>query len=104
MSYRQACERVQRARTELERAEQDLKSEWWPWHSWLARYRSTLLIGSGLLSGFALARGSPRVWSRLGAAVFSGSAWVMRSPLGPMLLGALFASKKTQANEVKIKK
>jgi hypothetical protein len=55
------------------------------------RQFATLVIGAGLLSGLALTTLSPRQWSRLGALVFGGSAWLLRSPIGPALLAAVLA-------------
>lgn len=83
---------VQRAKTELDQAEQQLATRCPPWRERLSRHRLSLLIGGGLLGGFALATASPRRWSRFGAFLFGGSAWLAHSPIGPALLGALWAT------------
>ena len=84
--------RVRRARTELDQAELQLAARCRPWCERLGRHRLSLLVGGGLLGGFALATASPQRWSRIGAAVFGGSAWLARSPVGPALLGALWTN------------
>jgi hypothetical protein len=84
--------RVQRAKAELDQAELQLAACCKPWRERLGRHRLALLIGGGLLGGFALARASPRRWSRIGAAVFGSSAWLARSPVGPALLAAVWTA------------
>lgn len=58
---------------------------------WTQHRRTALWLGIGLTGGLTLALMSPRQWSRLGALVFGGSAWLLRSPLGPAALAALLA-------------
>lgn len=62
------------------------------------RQFASLVIGAGLLSGLALTTLSTRHWSRLGALVFGGSAWLLRSPLGPALLAAVLARASAPAD------
>jgi hypothetical protein len=59
--------------------------------AWSPRERLALWIGAGLAGGLALATLSPRQWSRLGSALFGGSARILRSPIGPALLAAILA-------------
>ncbi len=60
-------------------------------HNWSQRERLAVWIGAGLAGGLALATLSPRHWSRLGTMLLAGSAWVLRSPIGPALLAAVLA-------------
>lgn len=94
MSRKGARVRVQDACIELDRAERQLDARWLTWRQRIVEHRATLLIGGGLLGGFALATFSPPHWSRVGAGLFGGGAWLMRSPLGPALLGALFTKTR----------
>jgi hypothetical protein len=92
MNRDNARARVNCARMELEAAEQQLAAHWQPWRERIDRYRLSLLIGGGLLGGLALATVSPKRWSRVGAALFGGSAWLVRSAIGPAVLSALWTS------------
>ena len=85
-----ARQRVHHAWIELEAAERKLDASWQPWHERLRRHRVALLIGSGLLGGFAIATVAPKRWARLGALVSSGGAWLTHSALMPALLRALW--------------
>ncbi len=106
MSKVGARKRVHEASVELEAAERALESSWRPWRERLRHHHTSLLIGSGLLSGFALATVAPKHWARFGAIFFSSSARLVQSPLMPALLGALWtsirrdpdATKKTAGN------
>lgn len=91
MSRNDARARVRRAQAELDAAEQRLAVHWRPWLGRLQQYRLPALIGSGLLGGLAVATVAPKHWARLGAAMFGGTAWLVRSAIGPALLGALGA-------------
>ena len=53
--------------------------------------RAPLLIGGGLLAGFALTTVRTAFWSRTGGVLLGGAAWLLRSPAGPLLAGALWA-------------
>ena len=92
MNRNDARTRVHRARIELDQAEQQLAERWQPWRERFQRHRLSVLIGSGLIGGFALATVSPRRWSGVGAAIFGGSAWLARSPIGLTALGALWTA------------
>lgn len=92
MSRTGARARVLRARMELDEAERQLELRWQPWRERLRRHRLALLIGGGLLGGIALATVAPKRWSRVGAALFGGSARLARSAVGPAVLGALWTS------------
>lgn len=92
MNRNGARTRVRNARAELEKAEQQLATRYPPWRERLGRHRLSLLVGGGLLGGFALATVSPKRWSRVGAVLFGGSAWLIHSPVGPALLGALWTN------------
>lgn len=92
MNRNGARARVRRARTELDQAELQLAACCRPWRERLRRHRLSLLVGGGLLGGFALAMAPPRWWSRIGAALFGGSAWLASSPAGPAVLGALWTN------------
>ena len=89
-AFELARQQVHRARIELEAAERKLDASWQRWHERLRRHRVALLIGSGLLGGFAIATVAPKRWARLGALVFGGGAWLMCSALMPTPLGALW--------------
>jgi hypothetical protein len=71
-------------------------------HSWSQRERLAVWIGAGLAGGLALATLSPRHWSRLGAALFGGSAWVLRSPIGPALLAAVLARASAPDGDLRV--
>ncbi len=91
MSHINAQQRVRQARMELELAQTKLSAHWQPWYVRLARCRLALLLGGGLLAGYAIATVPPRHWSRVGAALLGSSAWLARSAFGPALIGALLA-------------
>lgn len=95
MNLELSRQRVRQARIELDLAQQELDQSWQPWRESLRRNKANLVIGGGLVSGLALATLPPRVWSRLGAALFGGTAWLARSKLSPALLGAFFAGLQT---------
>ena len=92
MSRNGSREQVRCAGLELDRIERQLTTRWQSWRERLDRHRLPLLIGGGLLGGFALAAVSPRRWSRMGAALFGSGAWLARSPLGPVLVATLWTS------------
>lgn len=73
------------------RDEQQLAMRWQRWRKRFQRHRLSMLIGGGLLGGIALTTVSPRRWSRVGGALFGGSAWLARSAIGPALLSAVWA-------------
>ncbi len=82
--------RVRHAREELELAQRRLDTHWQSWREYINRHRVSLLIGTGLLGGVAAATVSTKRWSRLGATLFGCSAWLVRSPIGPSVLAALW--------------
>jgi len=92
MTRDNARARMHRARIEFDEAEQQFAAHWQPWHERMRRHRLSLLIGGGLLGGLALATVSPKHWSRVGAALFGGGAWLARSAIGPAVLGALWTN------------
>jgi len=87
-----ARSRIRRARTALDHAEQQLAPRWQRWRKWFGEPALPVLIGGGLLGGFVLAALPRKWWSRTGAAVFGGGAWLARSPLGPPLVAALWTT------------
>lgn len=91
MKGKAARARVRQARAEVADAERALAALTQSWRERLARHSAWLLIGGGALGGFALARVAPRHWSRAGAALFGGGAWLARLPLAPVILGALLS-------------
>ena len=90
MNRNNARARVHRAQVELEAAEQQLAARWQPWRERFRHHRLSVLIGGGLLGGLVLATVPPKGWARVGAAVFGGSTWLVRSAIGPAILGALW--------------
>jgi hypothetical protein len=111
MSHDTPRERVHRARIDLERAERQLATRWQPWHERLARHRLGLLIGGGLLGGVALATVPPKRWAGVGALLFGGGASLLRSPLGPVLLGVLWSAlsgaprtTRSRADDVRVQR
>lgn len=90
MSTATARARVECARQELEQAERQLASRWQRWRELARRHRLALVLGGGLVSGFVLTAAPPRLWSRVGAALFGGGGWLLRSPFAPTLFGALW--------------
>jgi hypothetical protein len=92
MNRDNARARVHRAKVELDASEQQLAAHWQPWRERIGRHRLSLLIGGGLLGGLALAMVPPKRWARVGAGLFGGSAWLVRSALGPAVLGALWTN------------
>ena len=81
--------RVLRARVELDQTAQQLAARWQLQCDWFDRHRLALLIGGGLLGGLALASVTPKHWSGVGAALFGGGAWLVRSEVGSPILAAL---------------
>jgi hypothetical protein len=92
LSCKDARARVERARAELDQAEQQLAVRWQPWRVLIDRHRLSLLIGSGLIGGLALATVAPKRWARIGAALFGGSAWLARSGIGTAVFAALWTN------------
>ena len=90
MSRHGAHARAQRTRVTRDQAEQRLATHRQPRRERPGRHRLSWLIGGGLLGGFALAMLPPKRWARAGALLFGGGARLMRSALGPALLGALW--------------
>lgn len=84
--------RIRRARAALDHAELQLAPRWQRWRKWLGQPPPSMLIGAGVLGGFVLAALPPKWWSRAGAAVFGGGAWLARSPLGPPILATLWTA------------
>jgi hypothetical protein len=84
--------RIRRARAALDHAEKQLAPPWQRWRQLLGRPPLSLLLGGGLLGGFVLAALPRRWWSRAGAAVFGGGAWLARSPFGPPIFAALWTT------------
>ena len=83
--------RATHSRAQLSRAERRFARAALEWKQRWTRYRTPLLIGSGLFAGFALTAVRTTLWSRAGGALLGGAAWLMRSPAGPVLAGALWA-------------
>jgi len=92
VSANAARERVECARRELQQAERQLAARGQRWRALAVRHRLALVLGGGLLSGFVLSTAPPKLWSRMGAALFGGCGWLLRSPLAPTLLGALWTN------------
>lgn len=101
MNRDNARARVHRAQQELDAAEQQLAAHWLPWRDRIGRHTLSLLIGSGLLGGFALSIVSPKHWARVGAALFGGSAWLARSAIGPAVLGALWTNIQSTSSSAR---
>ncbi|MGA9333563.1 MAG: hypothetical protein WBV39_04730 [Rudaea sp.] len=102
MSRIDAREQVRRASLELDRTERSLGAHWQSWYARLDRQRLPLLIGGGLFSGLVLASVSPQRWSRFGAALFGGSAWLVRSPIGPVVVTALWTGIRGSARHPRV--
>lgn len=100
MNRADARARVRRARAEVDQAEQRVAVQWRPLRESLGRHRLALLIGGGLLGGFAVAGASPKYWSRAGAALFGAGARLARSPIGPALLGGLLTRFLGSSNAI----
>lgn len=90
MSRRSAHVRVQRVREEHNQAQQRLATHRQSRRGRPERHRLPWLIGGGLLGGLALAILPPKRWAQAGALLLGGGARLMRSALGPALLGALW--------------
>lgn len=80
-----------RIRVERFQADRQLGWRWQLWRERFTRHRLGMLVGTGLASGMTVALLSPKRWSRVGAILFGSSAWLVRSPIGPALLGVLWA-------------
>lgn len=59
----------------------------------MQRHRAALLVSSGLCAGLLVGWLPLRSWSRTGAAAVSAGFAIARTPLGPLLFGALFARR-----------
>lgn len=90
MSRRGAHLRALRARDEHNQAEQRLATHRQPRRGRPDHHRLSWLIGGGLLGGLALAILPPKRWAQAGALLLGCGARLMRSALGPALLGALW--------------
>ena len=88
----EARERIRRARAALDHAEQQLAPRRRNWREVLGQTPLPVLIGSGLLGGFALGALPPKWWSRAGSALFGGGARLARSPFGPPIFAALWTT------------
>jgi hypothetical protein len=88
MSAGNARARVAAARLQLAEAEREAGTVWQSLRERFERHRALVLIGGGLLAGVALAGAAPKQWSRAGATLFGTAARLMRSSLGPVLVGA----------------
>jgi hypothetical protein len=84
--------RVHCAQVQLDAAEKQLAARWQPLAERISQHRLSLLIGGGLLGGLALTAVPTKLWARIGAALFGGSAWIARSAIGPAVFGALWTS------------
>jgi hypothetical protein len=67
----------------------------------IRKHPTAVLLGSGLLAGFALSILPTKLWARVGAVVGATGALVARSVLAPMIAGALIARENhgNQAGE-----
>jgi len=88
----EARERIRRARAALDHAEQQLAPRRRNWREVLGQTPSPVLIGSGLLDGFALGALPPKWWSRAGGALFGGGARLARTAFGPPIFAALWTT------------
>lgn len=85
-----ALAQLQRAHLALDQAELQLAAQQLSARSRSSSRRLLWLIGGGLLSGLALATVPSRHWTRLAALVLGGSVGLLRSPIGPVLAGAVW--------------
>ena len=86
--------RAQAAQIRLVAADARLKRDLAPARAAISRTRASWIVGGGLATGFALGLLSPRVWSRIGAAVGSIAAIVARSAIAPLITGAFIARER----------
>lgn len=63
----------------------------------LQRHRAGIVVSAGLGAGMLVGRLPLRAWWRTGGAVISSGFAVARTPLGPLLFGALFARRPASA-------
>lgn len=90
--------RMRAAQHDLEFAQGALRRDLVPVRAWVRRHRSACIVAGGLLSGFALAALSPRLWGRIGAAFGSSAAILARSVLTPIIAGAVVARQRQAAS------
>jgi hypothetical protein len=90
-------ERIRLAEAELDAAQAALTRDTVPLRSSLRRHRGALIVGGGLISGFALCWLPTRLWARVGAIVGGGAAMAARSMITPMIAGALMSRQQAAA-------
>ena len=90
--------RIRTARTEMNAARVAFLRDSLPLRTILQRHRTAFIVAGGFVSGFALSSFSPRLWSRVGAVVASGTALVARSIVTPMIAGAIMARQQTDGS------
>ena len=83
--------RVRAAQARVEAARLELTGHVAALRATLERRRTTLILGSGFVTGLAMGVLPTRIWSRIGAVLGGTGALLARSMLTPMVAGALLA-------------
>ena len=66
----------------------------------MRKHRTGVILGAGLVSGFALSLLPTKLWARVGAVLGATGALVARSVLAPMIAGALIARENQTNHEL----
>jgi hypothetical protein len=89
--------RVSEAQADVDAARTELADSLAVIRTRMRNHRAGVIIGAGLVSGFALSLLPTKLWARVGAVLGATGALVARSVLAPMIAGALIA-RENQAN------
>ena len=92
-----ARSRLRSAQAEVAAARDALDHAAAPWHSFVDRHRSALIIGGGLTGGAVSGLLPPRVWRAVFSALAIGAMTMARSLIVPMLAGSVFARRRTES-------
>ena len=92
--------RVNEAQADVNMARAELADSLAVIRTRMRNHRTGVILGAGLISGFALSLLPTKLWARVGAVLGATGALVARSVLAPMIAGALIARENQGQHEL----
>jgi len=71
------------------------------WQRLLDHPHGEIVVGAGLLGILSVLALPPRAWAALGGGIFGTAAWIVRAPIGAVVIGALLAKRWSDEPELK---
>ncbi len=61
--------------------------------------KGELAVGAGLLGVLTVLAIPPRGWAMVGGSLFGAAAWIVRAPIGAVVIGAILAKRWSDEQE-----